>query len=136
MAGGRENLRPRPPFEPGNQVAVTHGVHSERQIVPRAASQKRRFLRQIGLRQADLDGIGVALLDNWARAQAKVEILDRYFAEHGLLDGRGKPRAAAAIYFTALNSARLSATRLAEHLRAAEPRGPTLAEYLAEKYRD
>ena len=83
----RENLRP--PFEPGNQAAVKHGVDSEARIRPVARTQKRRLLRQIGLASSDLDGIGRALLDNWARAQAKVEILDRWSAENGFLDPRG-----------------------------------------------
>ena len=61
---------------------------------PRATIQKRRFLRQNGLRKADVDGIGLALLDTWARAQAKIEILDAYFSEHGLLEEDGKPQPA------------------------------------------
>jgi hypothetical protein len=50
--------------------------------------------------------------------QAKVELLDIYFAEHGFLGEGGNPRNAARVYFTALNSARLAATRLSERLQA------------------
>ncbi len=114
---GRGNLRPAPPFAEGNEAAVTHGAYSAR-IAPAARAQKRRFLARNGLRTSDLDGIGLALLDNWARAQAKVELLDAHFAEVGLLDGRGKPRAATAFYVSLLNSARLAVVRLSEHLRA------------------
>lgn len=107
-----------PVFEEGNQAALRHGGNSPSQIVRVARGQKRRLLRQIGLRAADLDGIGLALLDNWARAQAKVELLDQWLAEHGIVQADGEPTPPMKLYFTALNSARLAATRLAEHLRA------------------
>jgi hypothetical protein len=113
------------PFAPGNAAAVRHGATSERQIRPAAKAQRRRFLRQNGLRAGDLDGIGRGLLDNWARAQAKVELLDAYFERHGFLDARGKPRGGVQVYFTALNSARLALARLDEHLgRRVEVSGP------------
>jgi hypothetical protein len=102
----------------GNQNAVTHGASAESRIRPAARSQKRRLLRQIGLAASDLDGIGRALLDNWARAQAKVELCDRYFAERGFLDEGGEPVPATKVYFVAVNSARLALVRLQEHLKA------------------
>jgi hypothetical protein len=68
------------------------------------------------MRAGDLGGVARALLDNWSRAQAKVELLDAYFAQHGFLDGKGKPRGGVAVYFTALNSARLALARLDEQL--------------------
>ncbi len=104
-------------FAEANRAAVTHGAHSPAQIAPVARAQKRRFLRRIGLRAGDLDGIGLALLDSWSRCQAKVELLDRHFAEVGFLDKQGEPQPAVRVYFVAINSARLAAVRLAEHLR-------------------
>ena len=95
----------------------THGARSEARIRPAARTQKRRLLRQIGLAASELDGVGRALLDNWARAQAKVELLDRYFAARGFLDEAGEPVAATRLYFVAVNSARLAIVRLSEHLR-------------------
>jgi len=88
--------------QPGNLNALRHGGSSVAQIRPAARAQKRRFLRQVGLKASDLDGVALALLDNWARAQAKVQLLDAHFDEHGLLDEAGEPRPAAKIYFTAL----------------------------------
>jgi len=99
---------------------VRHGVQSESRIRPVARSQKRRLLRQIGLSSSDLDGVGRALLDNWARAQAKVELCDRHFEIRGFLDAAGEPVAATKVYFVAVNSARLALVRLREHLRAQE----------------
>jgi len=81
-----------------------------------------------------MDGVGLALLDNWARAQSKVQLLDVYFDDRGFLTDEGEPNAAARLYFTSLNSARLAATRLSEHLKARGVQGETLEEYLAEEY--
>jgi hypothetical protein len=120
----------------GNQAAVKHGATSPIQSAPVARAQRRRFLRQTGLRASDLEGIGLALLDNWARAQAKVDLLDRYFARCGFLDETGEPVPATRLYFTALNSARLALTRLSEHLKARQPDGETLADVLGEYTND
>lgn len=107
-------------FEPENEWAKKHGAHSERAVKPLATIQKRRFLRQNGLRKADVDGIGLALLDAWARAQAKVELLDAFFADRGIVDEDGKPAAALAVYFTALNTATRTLSKLEQHLSSRE----------------
>jgi hypothetical protein len=107
-------------FQPGNTAAETHGAQSERRVSGRATAQKRRLLRQNGLRASDLDGLGLAHLDLAARAVAKVEILDEYSADpaHGFIDAKGEPHPAAKVYFAAINSARLALARLEAHLRA------------------
>lgn len=81
-----------------------------------------------------MDGVGLAFLDGWARAQAKVQLLDLYFDEHGFLDGKGRPQAAATLYFTATNAARLAATRLSEHLRSRGVKSESLDSYLEQEY--
>lgn len=81
-----------------------------------------------------MDGVGLALLDNWSRSQAKVHLLDEFFDSRGFLDDEGEPRGAVRVYFSALNSARLAATRLSEHLKARGVRGETLEDYLTENY--
>lgn len=135
MPGGHENLRPAPPFEVGNTAALVHGTRSERQIGTEAGNQKRRLLRQIGLRANQLDGIGKALLDNYCRAQAKVVLLDTYFEREGFLTAKGTPRDATRVYFTAINSARLALIRLNEHLKERH-RDPTgdLRDYIEATY--
>jgi hypothetical protein len=120
-----------------NQNAVRHGAHSAAQIVPIARAQKRRLLRQIGLKASDLESVGRGYLDNWSRAQSKVEILDRYFAAEGFLDAEGVPRPATKVYFVAVNSARLALARLEEHLRvrSRSPRA-ALQSYLEAEYEE
>lgn len=112
-----QNARPGN-ARPGNVNAVKSGERSETRIRPVARTQKRRLLRQIGLAASDLDGIGRAYLDNWARAQAKVELMDRFFLANGFLDHAGEPVPATKVYFTAVNSARLALQRLRDHLTA------------------
>jgi hypothetical protein len=111
------NLTPAE-VEQRRRAPVLHGADSPAQIVRVARAQKRRWLRQAGLRAGDLDGIALALLDNWSRAQSKVELCDRWYAEHGFLDEHGEPHGPSKLYFTAMNCARLAATRLAEHVKA------------------
>jgi hypothetical protein len=122
-------------FQPGHTLSLRHGARSERHIRPLAGRYRRRLLRAVGIRARELDGIGRALLDNWARAQAKVDLLDRYFAEHGLLDAEGAPVAATKIYFTALNTAQRALVRLREHLRERGKETP-LDAYLDAAYRE
>jgi hypothetical protein len=88
----------------------------------------------MGLRASDIDGIGLCLLDNWSRAQGKVSLMDLFFEEHGFLDEQGEPRGAVRVYFAAVNSARLAATRLSEHLRSRGVKGETLEDYLETQY--
>jgi hypothetical protein len=97
---------------------LRHGARSEPQVRQVATVQKRRLLRQIGLRAADLDGVALGYLDAWARAQSKVELMDQWAAEHGWLDEDGRPPGFVSVYFAALNSARLSLGKLEEHLKA------------------
>ena len=101
---------------------VTHGARSEALVRSTATAQKRRLLRQVGLRVSDLDGIGLAYLDAWARAQAKVELMDAWSAEHGWLTPEGNPPPFVLVYFAAVNSARLAIDKFSAHMRTRKPR--------------
>jgi hypothetical protein len=101
---------------------TTHGARSEALVRSTATAQKRRLLRQVGLRVSDLDGIGLAYLDGWARAQAKVELMDAWSAEHGWLTPEGTPPPFVLVYFAAVNSARLAIDKFAAHMRQRKPR--------------
>lgn len=121
--------------QPGNRNNGRSLAFSEPTVTRTATVQKRRLLRQIGLRAADLDGLGLAYLDSWARAQAKVELLDRYWAERGFIDAEtGTPPPAAAFYFAALNSARLSLAKLADYLKA-RGKAPSMVTILQQQAR-
>jgi hypothetical protein len=90
----------------GNLNALRHGARSELVVKRIAAKQKRRLLRQIGVRQNELDGIALGLLDNWARAQSKIELYDAHASEHGYLSEDGHSPPWVREYFAALNTAR------------------------------
>ncbi len=103
---------------PGNRNAITHGASSEARIRPVARTQKRRLLRQIGLSASDLDGIGRALLDNWASARRRSSCSTGTSPSTGSSTRAGEPVPATKLYFVAVNSARLALSRLHEHLIA------------------
>jgi len=105
------------PAPKGNVLALRHGATSESQIGPRATVERRRLLRQIGVRQADLDSLGRALLTNWSRAAAALALMDAYASENGWLDEKGNPRGFAKLYVSVLNAERLAIRALGDYLR-------------------
>jgi hypothetical protein len=96
---------------------LKHGARSTGETRRVARVQKRRLLRQAGLRASDLDGLGLAYLDTWARAAAKVELLDKWAAEHGFVDEEGNLPPWHTFYLAALNSARLALGKFEDHLK-------------------
>jgi hypothetical protein len=124
-------------LEQRQAAPLVHGARSERQIVHRATVEKRRLLRQIGLRQADLESVGRALLQNWARAAAALTLMDEYAAHVGWLDDEGEPRGFTRLYVSMLNAERLALGKLGDHIRA-DPRDPfaALEAHLRDKRRD
>lgn len=92
----------------GNTSALRHGANSQVIVRKTATAQKRRVLRQLGLRQSDLDALALGLLDNYARAQSKIELYDAWAHEHGYLTVDGKSPPWVREYFAALNTARLA----------------------------
>ncbi len=91
-------------------------------------------MRQLGMKIGDLDGVANGLLDNWSRAQAKVTIMDEYFAARGFIREDGEPEPATKIYFVALNSARLALTRFGEHMKTRRPHSDALNDYIDTTY--
>jgi hypothetical protein len=134
VAGGSGNLRP---IRPGERLALKHGATSERQIRPLARNHRRRLLRQIGTSARDLDPLGRGYLDQYARLMAKVELIDAYVDERGLLNAKGEPVPAMRLYVSLMNSARLALARLEGHLRILD-RDPLveLTAYLSTKRDD
>jgi len=113
-------------------VALKHGVSSETQIRPAARNHRRRVLRQLRLRSADLDPIGRGFLDGYCRTQAKIEAIDAFVAVNGLIRPDGEPQPVMRLYVSLCNSARLSLQRLEGHLgaRTSDP----LGDYLSQAY--
>jgi hypothetical protein len=96
-----------------------------------ALTQRRRLLRNLGIRAQDLDAVGRALILNWSRAAGALALLDAYANDAGgWLDENGEPRAFTRVYVSLLNAERLAALRLADHLRARD-QGQALAPLAA-----
>ena len=79
------------PFQPGNTVRLTHGAYHEATIAPLARRLVTAAVEASPYLAADEYA---AVLQAWGRAEAQVRLLDTYLAEHGPLDGKGKPRPA------------------------------------------
>jgi hypothetical protein len=116
-------------FEEGNTAALKHGATSESRIRPLARNHRRRLLRQIGLRAGDLDPVGRALLEHYARLTAKVVLIDAYVDDAGLLDEGGQPRPCMTLYVQLHRAALSALARLEAHLGT---RAPSLGDQLAE----
>lgn len=82
----------RPPFEPGNEAAVTHGAYSDKRVAPLATLARAEIVEAAPWLEAEAFG---PALDAWSRAEARVALVDSWLQEHGLLDPEGKPRPAA-----------------------------------------
>jgi hypothetical protein len=82
------------------------------------------------MRASELDSLGRAYLDNWARAQAKVDMMDRWTEQHGWLDEKGNPPPFVNTYFAALNSAQRALGKFADHLKAQSQVDPSMVAVL------
>ena len=103
---------------PGNELALVHGAYSERRVTKRSTMEKRRLLRQLGMRHEDLESVGRALLQNWARAAAALALMDDYAETHGWLTEDGDARGFAKLYVSMLNAERLALRDLERHIAA------------------
>jgi hypothetical protein len=75
---GSENLLP--PADAGNDRAMKHGAHSERQVAPRRA----RILEELRQR---FTGVDDDLLRVQARRRAQIELVSTWLDEHGVIRG-------------------------------------------------
>jgi hypothetical protein len=115
-------------------ASTRHGTRSEVLVRDAARAQKRRILRRLGVRSADLDAVSAVLVDVLARSLALAGMLDRFYAGRGVVreDGQGEPTLA--VYLSALNQARLTAAKLAEHMSRQGVTGDDLRDYIVENY--
>jgi hypothetical protein len=86
------------------------------------------------MRASDLDAVSAVYVDVLARSLAKVVMLDAYYVERGIVrpDGTGEPTLG--VYMGALNQARLTAAKLAEHMSRQGATGDDLRDYIDAEY--
>lgn len=80
-----------PPFEPGNEAAVTHGAHSPRKVRPVADQLKREL---VAAAPWAMGPTFAAVVEAWAVAEAQCRLLREWLDEVGILDDAGEPRGA------------------------------------------
>jgi hypothetical protein len=73
-----------PPFEPGNEVATVHGAYSERRIAPLADQIAVSLLADDSTPQYIKEPSYSATVRAWSRAEATVQLLWNWLAEHDL----------------------------------------------------
>jgi hypothetical protein len=93
-------------------------------------------MRRLGLLARDLSAVQRGYLDLYVRCMAKLDLYDRWTAEHGWLDANGNPPPFHKDYGATVNSARLNLARLEQALRDHPKRDPRqkLHEYLDANY--
>lgn len=113
----------------------THTARSQGVARQRAGYIKQSVLQSVGIRYADLDQIARRYLDLYSRVQVKIELYDKWATEHGYLSEDGRPPPWVKDYFAAINSAGRLLSKLEEHLRRHQQKGPSPLElHLAEHY--
>ena len=93
-AGAVPALQPwqRPPFEPGHELSTRHGAWSDRKVSPVAERYLATAVETVDYLQ---DPSYLPALSAWARTEARIELLEVWLDEHGMVDDEGKVRGAA-----------------------------------------
>jgi hypothetical protein len=120
--------------EQRRNAQLVHGAQSEPRVKDAARAQKRRLLRRLGRRASDLDAISALYVDLLSRSLAKLALLDKHYAAAGIVREDGQGQATLPLYVSMLNSARLTAARLADHMARQGEQGEDLADYIAANY--
>ncbi|EYT65059.1 hypothetical protein H483_0102265 [Dietzia sp. UCD-THP] len=83
----------RPPFEKGNTLSRTHGAWSDRAVSPVAERYLVTAVESVDYLQ---DPSYLPALSAWARTEARIELLEAWLDEHGMVDDEtGQVRGAA-----------------------------------------
>lgn len=88
----------------------------------------------MGRRADELDPVASIHLDLLAKALGKLGLLDSYYARSGIISEEGVAQGSLGLYVTLLNSARLSAQRLAEQMSREGETSDDLADYIEANY--
>lgn len=97
-------------------VTGTHGVKTRVVFKAVASAQRRRLRRYLGVSPEEMAGTTLPLsMDTWARAQAKIELFDRYMTERGVLN-EGQPWPFMRDYWAAISAVQRATKQIADEL--------------------
>lgn len=82
-----------PPFEPGNEVALSHGAYSARHVEPLAEQLRAELTTMAPWCSAPAFA---ATVRAWAVTEARCRLLQAFVDERGLVDEQGELRVASA----------------------------------------
>src|SRR5690349_12295127 len=77
----------RPPFQPGNEHAVTHGARSERHVGPLAAQIAHDLLTDPDVPPHIREPLFAASVHAWARAEAVCRLLWAWLEDRDIMAG-------------------------------------------------
>ncbi len=80
------------PFQQGNLAGLRHGAESDRRISAEIERMEPELAEQIADIGYLTDPSYTSVLQAWARAEARIQLLERWFADKGLLQEDGTPR--------------------------------------------
>ena len=81
----------RPPFQPGHTLSMRHGAHSPRVVDPIAAELLAEVLEASPYLR---DAAYLPAVESWAKAEARVQLLEAWVDEHGPFDAHGRTSSA------------------------------------------
>jgi hypothetical protein len=91
---GGGNVPLRPPFQPGNDLGVTHGAKSTSHWLPPAQALAEEL---VTVAPWTARPAFTATVASWSKAEAQSQLLHAYLDDIGLLDEDGQPRPAVAM---------------------------------------
>jgi hypothetical protein len=134
-AGATSSRAGAPPRVPRQALApLQHGGRSSVALAPSMRAVKREIVKRFGLRLADLDASGKALVHLLARAETKLQAIDRWLEQNPVVDADGEPAACLSIYATLLNTAARLHSQLLVVMEAQAKTDDALQRHLVEHY--
>jgi phage terminase small subunit len=92
--------------------AITHAAYSKADLVPLTQKRRREIVRLIRGELNLICNSDKLMVELLARNLAKVELMDRWFDEHGLMDKENEIQPLLKVYWLAVNSS----TRMLDQL--------------------
>jgi hypothetical protein len=128
-AAGAPARVPRQAFAP-----LKHGARAEVALAPSMRAVKREIVKRFGLRLKDLDASGRAVVHLLARAETKLQAIDRWLEQNPVVSADGQPAACLPIYATLLNTAARLHAQLLAVIEAQGRADSELRRHLLEHY--
>jgi hypothetical protein len=113
---------------------LRHGGQATVALAPSMRAVKREIVKRFGLRLADLDASGRAIVHLLARAETKLQAVDRWLEHNPVVNEKSEPAACLPIYATLLNTAARLHSQLLVVMAAQGRADDALRRHIEEHY--